>query len=207
MMTDHETPQPVQEPPKDALVEALRDIPRLRELKDDRWRARSRAPPPLVSRLGARLRAAAALLILASLPMLMTALWYGYYLWGRCCCSRALLLMVGSANVFRGRRTAVIAAVVVLAGVLMVAFQWTRFVPAAGALAPGPVRHALFPVTMLVGVALVMTFLLHAVALAYWKRLKPCTRPETGWAGPCDPGRAVARRPPGPAEPAPEMGG
>ncbi len=179
-MTDQQIPPGQgasdQDKKPDALVEALRDLPRLRELQDDRWAGKVfEPPPPLVSRIASVAQGCGGiLLLLASLPMILAAMWYGYYVWGPLLMlAGGVLLTAGITGVWRGRLTAVLAALLVLAGLLIVATQWSQFIPAAGALAPlGQFSIAYSPATLMMGVALVIALVLHLVTLAYWKRLK-----------------------------------
>lgn len=172
----------------DSLVDALRDIPKMRAIKDDKYDGKVFAPPPpMMSRFGGVAQGCSGLLLtLLSVPMVLAALWYGYYLWGPSLMLVAGVLLVGTtAGVWAGRRTPIIVSLVVLAGLLLVGSQWQNFIPAAGALAPlGDLALMYTPVSMLVTFALVITFILNAVALAYWNRLKPQQmRGFAIWAG------------------------
>ncbi|MBI5957234.1 MAG: MerC domain-containing protein, partial [Chloroflexi bacterium] len=173
-----ESEQPAQD--QDALVAALRDIPRLRSIQDDKYGNKVFvAPPPFVSRIGGMAHGCGGLLLtLMGLLMLLTAMWFGYYLWGPgLLLTGGLLLLGASVSVWRGSRSLVIASMVALAGIGIVGYFWDSYIPAAGSLAPISGLGIIFaPAWYMVILVLVISFVVNVLALIQWKRLSATPR-------------------------------
>jgi hypothetical protein len=161
-------------PPKDSLVEALRDIPRMRAVADDGGGKKYAPPPPMASRIGGLSQGCGSILLtVLSALMLIVAMWFGYYLWGPgLLLGGGLLLVAGTLGVWRGHRTPVIVSIVVLVAMAIVAYFWSSFVPAAGALSPlGGIGVFLSPLSLLIMLVLAASLIANVIALFYWKRL------------------------------------
>jgi hypothetical protein len=173
-----ESAQPAES--QDALVSALRDIPRLRSIHDDKYANKKFIPPPpFVSRIGGLGQGCGGvLLILMSLLMLLPAMWYGYYLWGPgLILTGGVLLLGASVSVWRGSRQLVIGSMVVLVAVGIINYFWSSYVPAAGSLAPINILGLVFaPLWQILLMVLIVSFVAHVIALVQWKRLFGTTR-------------------------------
>ncbi len=179
---DDDAPEMSPEEATDAHADAIRGLPRLRsveELTGERLKTIV-PPPPMVNRVGGFVQGCGgALLAIMGALMLMVALWFGFYMWGPgLLLAGGILLVGGTLGVWRGRRTPVIASMLVLAGLAVVGYFWSSFVPAAGALSPlGSLGVIFGPVAMLAMLVLVVTFITGGISLGfYWKRLSPVTR-------------------------------
>jgi hypothetical protein len=162
---------------RDAYAEMLRDLPRMRSIEpaDDKGKV-YHPPPPTLSRIGGFVHGCGSIgLTLTSIPMILVAVWFGYYVWGPgLFLVGGLLLTFGTLGIWRGTRTAVVIAVVIIPLLAIVAFNWSSFLPAAGALSPlGSLALMYDPLVRLIGFALFAAFILHLFTLLYWKRLRP----------------------------------
>lgn len=186
--TDQQPDAESYNPDDDEYIKALRDIPRLTNLATERDLKGGAygPPPPTASRVGGLFQGCGGVLLtIISLPMIMTALWFGYYLWGPgLLLAGGLLLLGGTAGVWAGRAVAVITGIITVLGLAVVGFFWGSYVPAAAALAPlGQFGMLMAPGMLLVVLALVLAFLAHFTTLFYWKRLKmPTQRHIAVWA-------------------------
>jgi hypothetical protein len=162
---------------RDAYAEMLRELPRMRSIEpvDDKGKV-YHPPPPTLSRIGSFVHGCGSIgLTLASIPMILVAMWFGYYVWGPgLFLVGGLLLTFGTLGIWRGTRTAIVIAVVIIPLLAIVAFNWSSFLPAAGALSPlGSLALMYDPLVRLIGFALFAAFILHLFTLLYWKRLRP----------------------------------
>lgn len=162
--------------PVDPHSEMLRSLPRLRSIEDpDLNGIEFVAPPPMISRVGGLAQGCGGLLLaIMGSMMLLVSLWFGYYMWGPgLILIGGIALLVGSTGVWAGRKTPLALSIAIIAGLMIVAYFWQSFIPAAGALSPvGAIGVFLAPASMLVALILVASLLSHAAALAYWRRLK-----------------------------------
>lgn len=161
---------------KDAYVNMIRDLPRMSTMEAKGGKREYTPPPPTVTRLGAGIQGCGGLLLtLLSVPMVMVALWFGFYMWGP-----ALLLVGGGVvlfatrGVWNGRRTPLLITLGTLLVLAVVGYLWSTFVPAAAALSPlGTIGILFAPAILLVALALIAALALHVITLFYWKRLNP----------------------------------
>ncbi|NLE52806.1 MAG: hypothetical protein GX613_15520 [Chloroflexi bacterium] len=161
------------EPQDDRFIEAIRDIPKMRSIDDGK---RFSPPPPMISRIGAVTQGCGAVaLTLIAVVMLLTAMLYGFYVWGpSMMLIGGLALLFGTAGVWRGVRTALLVAIPVLLGLAVIAALWGSYLPAAAALAPLGNFNVMLPLVVIGAVfILLLTLILHVVSLFYWNRLKP----------------------------------
>jgi len=108
--TGDTTEQPAQRKP-DPIVEAMRDIPRLRAVEEVEGRKGPfLPPPPMASRIGGMAQGCGGVLLtVTAIMMLLAAMWFGYYLWGPgLLLAGGLLLIAGTVGVWRGRRAPLI---------------------------------------------------------------------------------------------------
>lgn len=169
-------PDVVGEARKDAYVNMIRDLPRMSTMEAKSGKREYTPPPPTVTRLGAGIQGCGGLLLtLLSVPMVMVALWFGFYMWGP-----ALLLVGGGVvlfatrGVWNGRRTPLLITLGTLLVLAVVGYLWSTFVPAAAALSPlGTIGILFAPAILLVALALIAALALHVITLFYWKRLNP----------------------------------
>lgn len=169
-------PDVVGEARKDAYVNMIRDLPRMSTMEAKGGKREYTPPPPTVTRLGAGIQGCGGLLLtLLSVPMVMVALWFGFYMWGP-----ALLLVGGGVvlfatrGVWNGRRTPLLITLGTLLVLAVVGYLWSTFVPAAAALSPlGTIGILFAPAILLVALALIAALALHVITLFYWKRLNP----------------------------------
>lgn len=184
MMTDDERRSPpsedapLDETPRgaDSYASAIRDLPRMRAIEDGK---RFSLPAPMVSRLGAVTQGCGGLaLTLIAVVMLLTAMLYGFYVWGpSLMLIGGLALLFGTAGIWRGGRTPLLVAIPVLLGLAVIAAVWASYLPAASALAPLGNLNVLLPLVVLAAVfILIVTLILHLVALVYWNRLRPISQ-------------------------------
>jgi hypothetical protein len=190
-MRNKKSPRPTAGRPagsQDRVVEAMRDIPRMRAVEElEKQQRVYEPPPPFASRLGGMAQGCGGvLLILMAIVMFLAALWFGYYLWGPgLLLAGGLLLVGGAVGVWRGRQAPLLMSIAVIAMLTVVGFLWYSFVPAAGALAPlGGLGMMLSMVVLLVILTLIGALVSHVIALLYWRRLGPATqRSLIAWAG------------------------
>ncbi len=165
------------EPDKDPYIQALQDVPRMSAMEGD-TDAKGRPytpPPPTISRIGGLLQGCGGVLLtILAVPMVLAALWFGFYLWGPgLLLGGGLVLIAGTAGVWTGRVTPLIVALVVVAGLAGVGYAWGSFVPAAAALSPiGQLGMLMAPGALLVALVLVVSFGVNLITLFYWRRLK-----------------------------------
>lgn len=167
--------EPEDDAPQDSdrFIEAIRDIPKMRSIDDGK---RFAPPPPMVSRLGAVTQGCGAVaLTLIAVVMLLTAMLYGFYVWGpSLMLIGGLALLFGTAGIWRGARTTLLVAIPVLLGLAVLAALWGSYLPAASALAPLGNLNVMLPLIVIGAVfVLVVTLIIHVIALIYWNRLKP----------------------------------
>lgn len=167
--------EPEDDAPQDSdrFIEAIRDIPKMRSIDDGK---RFAPPPPMVSRLGAVTQGCGAVaLTLIAVVMLLTAMLYGFYVWGpSLMLIGGLALLFGTAGIWRGARTTLLVAIPVLLGLAVLAALWGSYLPAASALAPLGNLNVMLPLIVIGAVfVLVVTLIIHLIALIYWNRLKP----------------------------------
>ncbi|NLE50514.1 MAG: hypothetical protein GX613_03850 [Chloroflexi bacterium] len=157
----------------DRFLEAIRDLPKMRSIDDGK---RFAPPPPTVSRIGAVTQGCGAVaLTLIGVVMLLTAMLYGFYVWGpSLMLISGLALLFGTAGIWRGARTAVAIAIPVLIGLAILAALWGSYLPAASALAPLGNFNVMLPLIVIGAVfILLLTLIVHIVSLFYWNRLRP----------------------------------
>lgn len=167
--------EPLDDNPQDSdrFLDAIRDIPKMRSIDDGK---RFAPPPPVVSRIGAVTQGCGAVaLTLIGVIMLLTAMLYGFYVWGpSMMLIGGLALLFGTAGVWRGARTAVAVAIPVLVGLAVLASLWGSYLPAASALAPLGNLNVMLPLIVVGAVfILLLALIMHVVTLFYWHRLKP----------------------------------
>lgn len=175
-------------PDDDPYIQALRDIPRMRNIateKDTKGRVYE-PPPPTMARVGGMLQGCGGVLLtLLGGLMVLSALWFGFYVWGPALLlAGGLMLVLGTSGVWAGRfapLSIAIGVIVVMAGV---AYFWSSYIPAAAALSPiGQFGMIIAPGSMMVALVLVMALVVHVATLFSWKRLKPPTRRQVlAWA-------------------------
>ena len=168
----------------DPFIEAIRDLPKMRSIDDGK---RFAPPPPMVSRIGAVTQGCGAVaLTLIAAVMLLTAMLYGFYVWGpSMMLIGGLALLFGTAGIWRGTRTTVTVAIPVLIGLAILASLWGSYLPAASALAPLGNFNVMLPLVVVGAVfILLVTLILHLVSLVYWNRLRPLSRRALiAWGG------------------------
>jgi hypothetical protein len=134
-------------------------------------------PPPTTSRMGAVAQGCGGLVLtLISLPMLLIAFGFGYYLWGPgLLLIGGLVLLAGAIGLWRGQATPLVVGLVVVVVMLILAYIWRYFIFAVAVLSPlGAITDAIYGLGLMLGVmALLATVVLHAIGLFYWKRLRP----------------------------------
>ncbi len=158
----------------DPIVRAMRDMPRLRAVERPADEKEYLPPPPMVSRIGGMAQGCGSVLLtITAVMMLLTALWFGYYLWGPgLLLAGGLLLVGGTVGVWRGRRVPVVVSIVSLVVLAIVTYFWHTFVPAAGALSPlGGIGVFLGPLSLFVVLILGSALVMHVISLFYWPRL------------------------------------
>lgn len=172
--TGDTTEQPAQRKP-DPIVEAMRDIPRLRAVEEIEGRKGPfLPPPPFASRVGGMAQGCGGVLLtVTAIMMLLAAMWFGYYLWGPgLLLAGGLLLIAGTVGVWRGRRVPLIVSLVAIVALAVVAYFWYSFVPAAGALSPvGSLGVFLGPAVLLIILVLLAALVADVIALFSWRRL------------------------------------
>lgn len=157
----------------DRFLEAIRDLPKMSSIDDGK---RFDPPPPTVSRIGAVTQGCGGVaLTLIGVVMLLTAMLYGFYVWGpSLMLIGGLALLFGTAGIWRGARTAVAIAIPVLIGLAILAALWGSYLPAASALAPLGNFNVILPLIVIGAVfILLLTLIVHVISLFYWNRLKP----------------------------------
>ncbi|HEX3054335.1 MAG TPA: hypothetical protein VHP83_27005 [Aggregatilineaceae bacterium] len=175
----------------DNYTEMLRDLPRLRSAEkveeEDKVYV---APPPMISRLGGVAQGCGGFIVtLVSLPMLIAALGYGFYVWGPgLFLVGGILLTFGTLGAWRGRRLPILIA---MGTILVLAFllgQWGSFIQPTAVLSPllqlgGTNLSPYYQIFVQIGIfALLGTFVAHLVGLFYWRMLKkPITRHMVAW--------------------------
>lgn len=172
--------------PADSLVNALRDLPKMRSIPDTRKDGKPYIPPPpTISRFGGMAQGCGGfLLIVVGVVMVMAAVRYGFFLWGpMLLLGGGMLLTGGTLGVWRGRRTQVILSLAALAGIAIVAYFWYSFINVAGWLSPFSGIGMIFVlISELVILVLGATLLLNLLSLIYWKRLVAfSSRGLTAW--------------------------
>lgn len=177
-MTEEIQHRPPDDEPQDSdsFIEAIRDLPKMPSIDDGK---RFTPPPPTISRIGAVTQGCGAVaLTLIAVVMLLTAMLYGFYVWGPAMMLiGGLALLFGTAGVWRGVRTSLLVAIPVLIGLAVIASLWGSYLPAAAALAPLGDFNALVPLVVIGAVfVLFVTLIMHVVSLFYWNRLKPFTQ-------------------------------
>ncbi len=169
--TSEETPSP-----QDPVVSALRDIPRLRSIHEEKGSVKPFVPPPpFASRVGGLGQGCSGvLLVLTGLVMLLTAMWFGFYLWGPgLVLTAGLFLIGGTGGVWRGYRMPLIASTAAILALALVSYFWMSYVPVAFRLMPvaglGLLLGSLWYIVVMV---VVVTLIAHGISLFYWKKLK-----------------------------------
>lgn len=175
------TPEPPAEKTPDPIVQAMRDIPRLRaveEIEGRKLKGPFLPPPPFASRVGGMAQGCGGVLLtLTAILMLLAAMWFGYYLWGPgLLLAGGLLLIIGTVGVWQGRRAPLIVSLAAIVVLAVVAYFWYSFVPAAGALSPiGSLGVFLGPAVLLIILVLLAALIADVVALFSWRRLAAAT--------------------------------
>jgi hypothetical protein len=174
--------------PRDAYVEMIRDLPRMRAIHDDKYSKKIFVPPPpMSSRISGLSQGCGGVLVtILAMIMFVAALWYGFYLWGPgLMLVGGLLLVGGTGGVWNGRRTPVVVSISALVVMAVVAYLWGSFVQAAIWLVPLGGMNAILQLgEMLILLVLIVTFISNLVSLLYWKRLKVANRRGAlMWAG------------------------
>lgn len=162
-----------EQPRGESYTDMIRSLPRLRDHGADEVPEYA-APTPTLVRVGASAQGCTGLLLtLAAIPMILVALWSGYYLWGPgLFLVGGMLLVAASVGIWRGALVSLVVAVVVLIGLAIVAVQWMSFIPAVAALFPLGQWGLLFdPVVRILAFLLFATLILHVIGLFYWRRL------------------------------------
>ncbi len=181
------TPEPPAEKKPDPIVQAMRDIPRLRSVEEiEGHKGPFLPPPPFASRVGGMAQGCGGVLLtVTAILMLLAAMWFGYYLWGPgLLLAGGLLLIAGTVGVWRGRRAPLIVSLIAIVALAVVAYFWYSFVPAAGALSPvGSLGVFLGPAVLLIILVLLAALIADVVALFSWRRLAAATlRSAITWA-------------------------
>ncbi len=167
-------------PQKDRFLDVLKDLPRLDSAEKMNIGKKPYEPPsPILAKMGGFAQGCGALLVtLFTIPMVLVAVWFGFYTWGP-----MLLLFAGAAMIFstlgvwRGRRMAVIIGLVMTVAVGIIGYSWSQFLPAVAALSPVPSLGPVYlPLTRIIALILIAIIILDAMTLLYWSRLKPISR-------------------------------
>lgn len=167
-------------PSKDRFLDVLRDLPRMSSAEKATLDKKPYEPPaPMLAKMGGFAQGCGAVLItLFTIPMVLVAVWFGFYTWGPVLMMFAgIALMFSTMGVWRGRRLAVLigAAAVLVAGII--GYTWSQFLPAVAALSPIPSLGPIYlPLTRIIALILIAILILDLSALLYWRRLKPPTR-------------------------------
>jgi len=180
-----------EEEKSDHYTEMLRDLPRLRSAEKVEEEDKVYIPPaPMISRLGGVAQGCGGFIVtLVSLPMLVAALGYGFYVWGPSLfLAGGIFLTFGTLGAWRGRRLPILIA---MATILVLAFllgQWGSFVQPTAVLSPllqlgGTNLSPYYQIFIQIGIfALLGTFVAHLVGMFYWRMLKkPATRDMVAW--------------------------
>lgn len=173
----------------DAVISALRDIPRLRSIEEEapgKFRSH-RPPPPMVSRIsGLSQGCSGVLMLLLSVVMIMAAISYGFYLWGPgILMVSAMVVIAATIGVWRGQRVPVAVSIVALFAAMIIGYQWEAFITIAGRLVPlGGVGMLIGPAAGLIAMVLLVALVSNLLSLIYWRRLFPSTtRGIAIWVG------------------------
>lgn len=164
------------DPPQDSLVAVLRDLPRLQSIHEEKGSIKPFVPPPpFVNRVGGVTQGCSGLLLLLTgVAMLLTAMWYGYYLWGPGLVIAGGMLLTGcTLGVWRGYRNQVIASVATIVLLAGLAYFWLSYVPVAFRLLPiaglGLLLGSLWYLVIMIVIGALVA---NVASLFYWKRLK-----------------------------------
>ena len=165
----------------DPYVQALRDIPRMSTLNDSPRKASINAgpPPPFVARVGGFVQGCGGLLLaLLSIPMVLVALWFGFYVWGPALFfGGGALLFAATFGVWAARRTPIILSTIVIVFLAILAYFWATFLPAAAALSPIPQLSAVYaPIMVMLALVLLVALGINIMLLFQWSRHKLSTR-------------------------------
>jgi len=161
---------------QDRYINMLRDMPPMSRMEPASGKKGFLPPPPTVTRLGAGVQGCGGLLLaLLSVPMVLVALWFGFYMWGPALfLVGGVVVLLATRGVWNGRRTPLVITLATLVVLAIVGYLWSTFVPAAAALSPlGSIGILFAPAIMLVALALAAALVLHIITLIYWKRLNP----------------------------------
>lgn len=161
---------------QDRYINMLRDMPPMSKMEPKSGKKGFLPPPPTVTRLGAGVQGCGGLLLaLLSVPMVLVALWFGFYMWGPALfLVGGVVVLLATRGVWNGRRTPLVITLATLVVLAIVGYLWSTFVPAAAALSPlGSIGILFAPAIMLVALALAAALVLHIITLIYWKRLNP----------------------------------
>lgn len=166
---------------EDPFMEKLRDLPRMRT--DASAGAKPFRPPaPTTSRIAAFTQGCSGVLVVVlALPMLLSAVLYGFYMWGPgMLLTGGILLLAAVLGVWRGRRLSLLVSLLVTIGVALLMYQWRYFLFAAAALSPfGQITDLIYNMGLMIGVmALLVTLVVHIISLFSWRRLYP---PSAQW--------------------------
>ena len=122
---------------QDRYINMLRDMPPMSKM-EPRAAEGFLPPPPTVTRLGAGVQGCGGLLLaLLSVPMVLVALWFGFYMWGPALfLVGGVVVLLATRGVWNGRRTPLVITLATLVVLAIVGYLWSTFVPAAAALSP-----------------------------------------------------------------------
>jgi len=122
---------------EDPFLEKLRDLPRMRPDASAGSKP-FRPPAPTLSRIGAFTQGCSGLLVVVlALPMLLSAVLYGFYVWGPgMLLTGGILLLAAVLGIWRGARLSLAVSLLVTIGVALLMYEWRYFVFAAAALSP-----------------------------------------------------------------------
>ncbi|MBN1201929.1 MAG: hypothetical protein JXJ20_08755 [Anaerolineae bacterium] len=167
--------------PKDKFMETLKDLPRLRSIENVENGKSYAPPPPGVARMaGATQGCGGVLVTLISVPMLMVALGFGYYMWGPILLLLGgLLLVAAGVGLWRGGRISVLVGLVMSLTFFAVSYTWRYFVISVAILSPlGIISDMIYGLGLAIGLISLVTGLIFLVlTLLRWRRLKKPTTP------------------------------
>ncbi len=159
---------------EDPFLEKLRDLPRMRPDASAGSKP-FRPPAPTLSRIGAFTQGCSGLLVVVlALPMLLSAVLYGFYVWGPgMLLTGGILLLAAVLGIWRGARLSLAVSLLVTIGVALLMYQWRYFVFAAAALSPfGQITDLIYNMGLMIGaMALLVTLVVHIISLFAWRRL------------------------------------
>ncbi|MBN1679600.1 MAG: hypothetical protein JW966_04860, partial [Anaerolineae bacterium] len=162
----------------DPFVEVLRDLPRMRA-EEDAGAKPFVPPPPMLVRMGAVTQGCGGVILtLMSLPMLLVAFAFGFYLWGPgLIVASGVVMLLGTPGLWRGNRLSIFIGFGAALVALVVTYMWRYFVLAVAILSPlGAMVEVIYSLGVMVGALVIVGILILMIfGLLYWRRLHPPT--------------------------------